>query len=173
MDGSPGRPKQASLCSPHSPLHPPSSFLSLKWRLCDYSTSTTRMSVSVSPKASELTCGHGKEACWPLAHENIKLSPFLPFSSHKSSHHRAASPLNQMPGCYLLAQQSVASPPEASQWCAACANMNMLCCIGDHASAGPMHRKPSGRHTLAFVACCELLALLRASSGSSPPPHMG
>lgn len=36
-----------------------------------------------------------------------------------------------------------------------------------HASAGPMHRKPSGRHTLAFVACCELL---RASPGS-PPQH--
>lgn len=43
-----------------------------------------------------------------------------------------------------------------------------------HASAGPMHRKPaSGRHTLAFVAGCELLVLLRASSGSNPPPANG
>lgn len=43
-----------------------------------------------------------------------------------------------------------------------------------HASAGPMHRKPaSGRHSLAFVAGCELLVLLRACSGSNPPPANG
>ncbi|KAL6868620.1 hypothetical protein J3F83DRAFT_706983 [Trichoderma novae-zelandiae] len=42
-----------------------------------------------------------------------------------------------------------------------------------HASAGPMHRKPSGRHTLAFVAGCELLAPLRASSGDAPATANG
>lgn len=118
------------------------------------------MSVSVS-----LTCGHGKEACWPLAHEKHQVEPIShSFSSHKSSHHRAASPLNQMPGCYLLAQRplplSTRSEPMVRSLCE---HEHALLHRGHHASAGPMHRKPSGRHTLAlaFVACCELLRASR------------
>lgn len=102
---------------------------------------------------------------------------------------RARPPLNQMPGCYLLA--TVVPPPQASQWSvggrprfAAWALVLADSCMYEHAllhsghaSAGPMHRKPaSGRHTLAFVAGCELLVLLvllRASSGSNPPPANG
>lgn len=44
-----------------------------------------------------------------------------------------------------------------------CEHEHALLHRGHHASAGPMHRKPSGRHTLAlaFVACCELLRASR------------
>ncbi|KAM6488269.1 hypothetical protein HDV62DRAFT_20092 [Trichoderma sp. SZMC 28011] len=102
--------------------------------------------------------------------KNNMLSPFLIFSSHKSSHHRAASPLNQMPGCYLLAQRPLLSPPEASQWCAACANMNMLCCIGGTmqvpAQCTANRRVDTRLRLLSWhaVSCCEP----RAGSGSKP-----
>lgn len=57
VDGSPGRPKQASLCSLHTLRF---ILLSLKWRLCDYCTSLYE-SVRVCRCLSQaLTCGHRK-----------------------------------------------------------------------------------------------------------------
>lgn len=148
MDGSPGRPKQASLSSPHSPLHPPSSSSASNGgsaTTVQYCTST-RMSVSVSPRLV-LTCGHGKEACWPLAHENNKLSP-LSFSSHKSSHHCAASPLNQMPGCYLLAQRPLLSTRSEP--------MVRSLCEHEHAllHRGPCKCRPNAPQTVGSTHAC-------------------
>lgn len=119
---------------------------------------------------------------------NLAKNPRRPATSTSKIHAatkaiRARPPLNQMPGCYLLA--TVVPPPQASQWSvgggrprfAAWALVLADLCMYEHAllhsghaSAGPMHRKPaSGRHTLAFVAGSEL----RASSGSNPPPANG
>lgn len=110
----------------------------------------------------------------------------------------SCSPTAQSEAGLLSAWPPSGTPPQASQWSpsgrrsdrprfAAWAvgagglsvqyvstTTNMLLLHSGHASAGPMHRKPaSGRHTLAFVAGCELLVLLRGSCGSNPPPANG